>query len=75
MLGLKIDIWVNKKSNLSDLFHTRDVLNLIAMIFTFDDTGLFKKLVGPENALMLIGPETGVKLAAGCLHIAAVVNE
>lgn len=74
LLGLKIDMWVNKKSNQSDLFHTRDVLNCIGMMFAFDDTSMFLK-VAPGAALLLACAEIGVKAAAPCLHLAAVLDE
>ncbi len=74
LLGLRIDAWVNKKSPLSDTFQARDVLNAIGMMFTFDDTSVFVKAVGPENAAFVVGGETYLKVAAGCVHIAAVAT-
>jgi outer membrane protein assembly factor BamB len=75
LLGLRIDAWVNNKSPLSDLFQTRDVLNAIAMMFAFNDTSYFVKAVGPTVATYVIVGESWVKLAAGAVHIAAVVKE
>ena len=72
LLGLRIDAWVNGKSLQSDWFQARDVLNAIAMMFTFDDTSYFVKAVGPENAVFVVAGETYVKVAAGCIHIAAI---
>ena len=74
LLGIRIDAWVNGKSPESALFQTRDVLNAISLMFTFDDTALFVKAVGPENALFVVAGETLVKAAAGCVHIAAVAT-
>lgn len=68
-------MWVNKKSKLSDLFHTRDVLNCIGLMFTFDDTSYFLKVGGAEPALMLASAEMAVKAAAPCVHFAAVWDE
>ena len=42
------------------------------MMFTFDDTSYFVKAVGPENAAFVVVGETYVKVAAGCVHIAAI---
>ena len=72
LLGVKIDIWVNKKSKLSDLFHTRDVLNCIGLMFTFDDTSYFLKIGGAEPALALASAEMAVKAASPIVHFAAV---
>jgi len=72
LLGLRIDAWVNHKSPASDLFQTRDVLNSIALMFTFDDTDYFVSAVGPKVAGFVIAGETIVKVAAGAVHIAAV---
>jgi Concanavalin A-like lectin/glucanases superfamily len=72
LLGLRIDAWVNKKSPLSATFQARDVLNAIGMMFTFDDTTPFVQAVGPENAVFVVAGETYVKIAAGCVHIAAI---
>jgi hypothetical protein len=41
-------------------------------MFTFDDTSYFIKAVGPENAAFVVAGETYVKVAAGCVHIAAI---
>jgi hypothetical protein len=75
LLGFRIDIWVNRKSDISDLFQTRDVLNAIALMFTFDDTSWFIKAVGAEAAAYVVVGETVVKMAAGCVHIAAVETQ
>jgi len=45
------------------------------LMFTFDDTDWFVKAVGPEIAGFVILGETYVKVAAGCVHIAAVQTE
>jgi len=44
-------------------------------MFTFDDTDWFVKAVCPEVAGYVVVGETAVKIAAGCLHIAAVQTE
>lgn len=49
LLGLRIDIWVNKRSDKSDMFQTRDVLKAIALMFTFDDTSYFIKALGGRS--------------------------
>ena len=74
LLGLRIDAWVNNKSPLSATFQARDVLNAIGMMFTLDDTSVFVKAVGQENAAFVVAGETGVKVAAGCVHIAAIAT-
>ena len=74
LLGLRIDAWVNNKSPLSATFQARDVLNAIGMMFTLDDTSVFVKAVGQENAAFVVAGETYVKVAAGCVHIAAIAT-
>jgi hypothetical protein len=75
LIGFKIDAWVNGKTNQSALFNTRDLLNAIALLLAFDDTTIFVGAAGPEAAAAVVLAETYVKVGAGCLHIAAVVNE
>jgi outer membrane protein assembly factor BamB len=75
LLGIRIDAWVNHKSPESDLFQTRDVLNAIGLMFTFDDTEFFVTAVGPKVASFVVAGETVVKVAAGAVHIAAVQTE
>jgi hypothetical protein len=45
------------------------------VLLAFDDTTIFVGAVGPEAAAAVVLAETYVKVGAGCLHIAAVVNE
>lgn len=74
LLGPRMDAWVNNKSPLSATFQARDVLNAIGMMFTFADTSVFVNAVGPENAAFVVAGETYVKIAAGCVHIAAIAT-
>jgi hypothetical protein len=74
LLGIRIESLVNNRSAVPKLFQARDILNAVALMFTFDDTSYYVDAVGPQNAVATIVAETYFKAAAGCVHIAAIAT-
>ena len=52
--------------------HSRDVLNALSLVFTFDDSKFWIDTVGPKGAAITVAGEVYVRVAAGIVHIVAV---
>ena len=74
LLIKRIVFWVQRTSKGSDLAQTRDVLNAIGLMLTFDTTDLYVNLVGKKGAAFTAGGEMLVKAAAGAVHIANIAT-
>jgi hypothetical protein len=75
LAGVRLTFWTENITKQPHLFHARDMLQAISLMFAFDDT---KEMIeGPSRGIVgyLIAGETIVKLAAGGLHLAAVRSQ
>jgi hypothetical protein len=75
LLIIRLDTWINHKSDIAPLFHLRGLLEALAMMLTFDDTRVFISKVGRPWAAELVVVEVGLKLITGGVHIAGIIHE
>lgn len=75
LLVIRLDAWINHKSDVAPLFHLRGLLEALTMMMTFDDTGVFLRKAGKETAYYFVLGETILKLVTGGVHIAAIITE
>ena len=73
LLVIRLDAWINHRSDVPPLFHIRGLLESLTMMLTFDDTPYFIYRVGRPWAGQLVVVETALKLVIGGVHIAAVI--
>ena len=73
LLGIRLDVWINHKSDIGTLFHVRGLLESLAMMLSFDDTPIFKEKVGRQTALYFVLVETQLKAVTVGVHIAGVI--
>ena len=76
LFGARISLWAMGVTKQPTLFHVRDLLQAIALMFTWDDCSwMVNNAGGKRIATYLIVGETLVKVAAGGVHLAAIHSE
>ncbi|HET8782695.1 MAG TPA: hypothetical protein VFM63_09765, partial [Pyrinomonadaceae bacterium] len=75
LLGIRLDVWINHKSDVNTLFHVKGLLEALAMMLTFDDTPFFLNKVGRQTALYFVLVETQLKAVICGVHIAGIIVE
>jgi outer membrane protein assembly factor BamB len=75
LLGIRLDIWINHKSDIATLFHVRGLLEALTMMLAFDDTKFFIDRTDRKTAGYFVLAETDLKFATIAVHIAGIVLE
>jgi hypothetical protein len=75
LLVIRLDAWINHKSDVGPIFQLRGLLEALTMMLTFDDTKVFVTRAGPEAVELVLIAETVLKLVTGGVHIAAVIDD
>lgn len=75
LLILRLKAWILHESDVSDLFHTRGLLEALTLILTFYDTPFYSRKLGPAAVEFLLIEELVLKIATGGVHVAAVIVE
>jgi hypothetical protein len=73
LLVIRLDAWIEHRSDTPPLFHIRGLLEALTMMLTFDDTPYWIYKVGRPWAEQLVVVEVALKLVTGGVHIAAVI--
>ncbi len=75
LLVIRLDAWINHRSEIPPLFHVRGLLESLTMMMTFDDTPYFIYKVGRPWAGQVVVVETALKLVTGGVHIVAIITD
>ena len=75
LLVIRLDAWIEHRSDVAPLFHVRGLLESLTMMMTFDDTPYFIYRAGVETAELFVTGETILKLITGGVHIAGIIAE
>jgi hypothetical protein len=75
LLVIRLDAWINHRSDVGPIFQMRGVLEALTMMLTFDDTRVFITRAGKQAAEYVLIGETVLKLVTSGVHIAAVIDD
>ena len=75
LLIIRLDTWINHRSDVSGIFQLRGLLEALTLMLTFDDTKVFVTKVGRQAASNVLIAETVLKLVTGGVHIVGIVDE
>jgi hypothetical protein len=75
LFGIRLDAWIEHRSDVAPAFHLRGLLEALTLMLTFDDTPYFLYKQGPQTAEFFVIGETALKLLTGVVHIIGIIAE